>query len=356
MDYLLALPIFLVVCYFVWKWCNGGKKEATAKPTPYKVVKPPPSMISERKRVCAVVGGTGFIGGHLVDELVQRKNHYVFVLGRKIRPEKINPDVDCLIQVDMMDLDGLTSALKGVDSVINTAVIVPTVFDSGKDVLAKNRLVFGNLLAAAKTAGVKNLIQLCGFPASKPADPVFSSLVDSFSYMKKDALAANGKDGLQTCVIGPLNVIGINKPFMDNMVSGEMKSTMLIDNMPCSFMPVSYFAKTLVNAEEKLATPASAESVAGKYFPLRGEPMSWKTLFTLPGWPHKITNVSPVFMRILARINVICASLFSWAPLGTGMTPGMIDIAEFCGGRHTRGGDSRGVQSSRGWAPSPTDG
>lgn len=124
---------------------QSGKKPQLSL-SHYKIVKPPPSMISEQgeknKRVCAVLGGTGFVGGHIVDELVRRKSHYVFVLGRKIRPEKINPDADCLIQVDMADLDGLTSAFQGVDLLLS---LFPLFNNSPETVFAKNTLIFRRL-------------------------------------------------------------------------------------------------------------------------------------------------------------------------------------------------------------------
>ena len=78
--------------------------------------------------MCAVVGGTGFIGSQVVNELVERGDYYVYVLGRKFRPERTNPNADCLIQVDLRDIDGLVKAFQGVDSVINAAAYIPTVF------------------------------------------------------------------------------------------------------------------------------------------------------------------------------------------------------------------------------------
>ena len=65
--------------------------------------------------MCAVVGGTGFIGSHLVDELLRRKKYHI-------------PNADCLIQVDMLDLDGLTSTFQGVDSVIHSVIHSATFF------------------------------------------------------------------------------------------------------------------------------------------------------------------------------------------------------------------------------------
>ena len=73
--------------------------------------------------MCAVVGGTGFIGSQVVNELVDRGEYYVYVLGHTFCPERTNPNANCLIQVDLRDVDGLIRAFQGVDSVINAAAI-----------------------------------------------------------------------------------------------------------------------------------------------------------------------------------------------------------------------------------------
>ena len=74
---------FLVIlcCYIAWRKYKRWRIEAKEKLIPYKIIKPPSRLISEsggekKKRVCAVVGGTGFIGSQVVNELVQRGEYY----------------------------------------------------------------------------------------------------------------------------------------------------------------------------------------------------------------------------------------------------------------------------------------
>lgn len=336
-GYLLTFAVFLMVGHFAWKRYKKWREETSSKLVPYKIVKPPSAMFSDeqaegegRKQVCAVVGGTGFIGSHLVDELVRRKKCYVFVLGRKFRSERTNPDADCHIQVDMLDLDGLINAFQGVDSVINAAAFLPNVFITADAVYRKNRLGFSNIVSAAKKAGVKNLVHLSGYHMSSNAkDPVFGAFMNAFYASEKDILDANGEDGLQTCVVGPTNILGMNSSFLVNLISGEMKSCPMPDKMPTSFMAVEYLAAALANAEEKLATPTSAKSVAGKLFQLRGEPMTWKTLLTLPGWSQKISDTPRYIMNGVIKVNGFCATLFHWAPFGADLTPGLMELLEF---------------------------
>lgn len=341
-GYIISFCLFLMMCHFAWKRYKKWKEERTPQFIPYKVLKPPSSMIlakeqeadgkgeGEKKRVCAIVGGTGFIGGHVVDELVRRKKYHVFVLGRKFNPERTNPDADCLMQVDMLDADGLVHAFQGVDSVINAAAVIPTVFHTADAIYSKNRTAFSNIINAAKKAGVKKLLHLSGFPMKKkPKDPVFAAFLNAFESAEKDVVAANEEDGLQTCVFAPTNILGLNSAFLDKFLSGEMKSSPMPDIMPNSFMPVDYLVAAMVNAEERLSDPATADTIAGKIFLLRGEPMSWKTLYSLPGWPHKISELSPITMAVVVKINSICATLFGRAPFGAELSAGIMELLEY---------------------------
>ncbi len=337
-GYILSFIVLLMVAHFAWKRYARWRDERTPKFIPYKVLKPPSSMIQDqqarkgekKKRVCAVVGGTGFIGHHVVDELVKRKEYYVFVLGRKFLPERTNPDADCLIQVDLMDFDGLSNALKGVDSVINAAAVVPNVFLSPDDLYRKNRVAISNLISTAKAAGVKNIIHLSAYPIlCKPKEPSFIAFLNSFNAGEKDIIDANGEEGIQTSAICPTNILGLNSPFIDKLVSGEISSFPISDTMPNSFMPVEYLACAIVNAERKLADPSTSKEIAGKKFNLRGERMSWKTLLSLPSWSHKISDISRFLLYVLVKINVVCAALFQRAPFGADMCPAIFEFFNF---------------------------
>ena len=336
-GYVFTFLIFLMTCHFAWKRYKRWRAEGVPEFLPYKVVKPPSSMVSEaqedksksKKRVCAVVGGTGFIGSHIVNELVKRKDYYVFVLGRTFRPKRTNPDADCLIQVDWLDLDGLTNAFQGVDSVINAAAVIPNVFSTADQIYRTNRMGVTNLIKAAKKAGVKSIVHLGGFHMkNKLKDPVFASFMNAFLAAEKDILDANGEDGLHTCAVAPTNILGPNSSLLDPLLSGEMTSFPMSEVMPVSFMPVEYLASALVNAEEKLSSPDSIGSLAGKYLPLRGEPMTWKALLTLPDWPQKISNTSRYTLRALVKVNSICVTLFQRAPFGADLCSGIMEIVD----------------------------
>ena len=330
-GYLFCFFLIILCCYIAWKKYKRWRTDSKEKFIPYKVIKPPSRLVSDgedagkRKRVCAVVGGTGFIGSQVVNELVQRGEYYVYVLGRTFRPERTNPDADCLIQVDMRDVDGLVKAFQGVDSVINAAAFIPTVFTKADEARRVNKTGFDNILRAVKKAQVKNLVHLSGFPVSvRISDPVLRAFWVTLESFGEQVKNANGKDGLSTCVIAPTNIVGLSSPFFKDVISGKLTEMPMPDKMPISFMPVEYLARALVNAEAKLAK--GDNQITGKVFPLRGEPMSWKTFFQLPTWPHKIKESSNWMLSLLVKINVFCANFFGWAPFGPDLSGTILEI------------------------------
>jgi nucleoside-diphosphate-sugar epimerase len=109
-----------------------------------------------------VTGGAGFIGSHLVTELV-RRGHRVRVLDSLITGKRDNlahlPRIDFL-EGDVADLDTCRDAVKGIDFVLHQAAI-PSVPRSVKDPVTSNRANIDgalNMLVAARDGGVRRLV------------------------------------------------------------------------------------------------------------------------------------------------------------------------------------------------------
>ena len=68
---------------------------------------------------CAVTGGAGFIGSHVVDCLIQG-GHEVVVLDRKVKPHR--RDVE-FRDVDILDLPALLAATSGCRFIFHLAAV-----------------------------------------------------------------------------------------------------------------------------------------------------------------------------------------------------------------------------------------
>ncbi|HHV77980.1 MAG TPA: SDR family oxidoreductase [Syntrophothermus lipocalidus] len=110
-----------------------------------------------------VTGGAGFIGSHLVEELIKRGERVRVIdnlsTGRKENIEPFLSEIE-FIEGDIRDLGLVRKVMVGVDYVLHQAA-VPSVPRSVRDPLATNSAnVDGtlNVLIAARDAGVKRVV------------------------------------------------------------------------------------------------------------------------------------------------------------------------------------------------------
>ncbi len=110
-----------------------------------------------------VTGGAGFIGSHLVEELLER-GYKVRVLdnlstGREENISKYLADIE-FIKGDIRDTDKVAKAVKGVNVILHQAAL-PSVPRSVKDPIASNDVNINgtlNLLWAAKNEGIERFV------------------------------------------------------------------------------------------------------------------------------------------------------------------------------------------------------
>ena len=124
------------------------------------------SSNSLSKYSCLVTGGAGFIGSHLVDELIKRGARKVVVLDdlstgnlRNIQSHVSNGKVE-FIEGSIVDYDICDRACQGIDVILHEAAL-GSVPRSIKDPVTTHRVNssgFLNMLKAASNAGVKRFI------------------------------------------------------------------------------------------------------------------------------------------------------------------------------------------------------
>ena len=110
-----------------------------------------------------VTGGAGFIGGHLIDALLEQGADVRvidnFSTGRRENIARVAGRID-FIEGDLCDPEATARAVKGIDTVFHEAAI-PSVARSVNDPVASNRAnVSGTveLLQACRVAGVRKLV------------------------------------------------------------------------------------------------------------------------------------------------------------------------------------------------------
>ncbi|MFN5195327.1 MAG: NAD-dependent epimerase/dehydratase family protein [Cyanobacteriota bacterium] len=167
-----------------------------------------------------VIGGCGFIGSHIVDQL-QRQGLAVRVLSR--RPETFRepvPGVDYVLG-SMADDDLLDVALEGVDAVIHTASSMVPQTSNLKPVadITENLISSVQLFQKMKAAGVGKLVFLSsggtvyGIPRQSPlAEDHPLRPISSYGVVKvaieNYIQMFSSLHGLEACILRPSNPYG----------------------------------------------------------------------------------------------------------------------------------------------------
>jgi len=105
---------------------------------------------------CAVTGGSGFIGSHVVDVL-KKTGHEVLVIDHRIRPHR--QDVE-FADVDVTNYSAVLEATKGYDYIFHLAAVsnVNIAFEQPVYTVELNILGTANVLEAARQNEVKRVI------------------------------------------------------------------------------------------------------------------------------------------------------------------------------------------------------
>lgn len=109
----------------------------------------------DRPRIVLVTGGGGFLGSHIVNQLLIRGDR-VRVLGRRSYPELIARGVDCR-QGDLCDMAAVRKAVDGVDAIVHSAAL-PGIGGEYRHYYDTNYVGTKNLIDAAIGANVRKFV------------------------------------------------------------------------------------------------------------------------------------------------------------------------------------------------------
>ena len=313
-----GVVVSATVGYGIYKKMQSNKQTKTY---PFKVIKPPSKSIGlENKRVVAILGATGFVGSHLVEHFIEGGKHRVYMLGRRFTYDKVNPRADAVYQVDMTNFESLEKAFDGVDSVIFSAVIVPTVHSNAEDLRKNNIMAAQNVINAAKKTGVKNLIFLEGIKfTTEPTNLEARAFVNAFDHIEDLFTRANRHNNMNACVLAFSQIYGTNSQIYEAIFRGDVTRFPLLDTR-ASFVPIELVADAIIKAEQKLEDGDNL--VAGNILSITGSPSSIREFFTHPNFGTRaIKHVPLSIVTMAARINRFIAKLTGFAPFGLLLSP-----------------------------------
>lgn len=184
-------------------------------------------MNDQKLTLCCVIGGSGFIGSHLVQLLVQQGKS-VLVIDKEIRSSMPLPPEVKYIAGDYGDRSFLRSALSGVDEIVDLAYasVPKTSFESpAKDIL-DNLPPSVNLFEVASSLPIKKIVivssggtiygKAINLPIleSHPTDPISPYGITKLA-VEKYASMYHALNGLPVICVRPANAFGEGqRPFV----------------------------------------------------------------------------------------------------------------------------------------------
>ena len=317
-----GVAIFGSIIYGIHKKRRNAQK---VKTYPFKVIKPPtPGTCLEGKRTVAVLGATGFVGSQLVEHFIEQGQHRVYMLGRRFNEQNINQQADAVYQIDMTDYATLEKAFEGVDSVVLSAVVLPTVYATAEQLYTLNVTGTRNVLNAAKKTGVKNVILISGIKmAVELKNAEANALLKAFDESEEAFVQMNNQDGIHTCVLAFGQIYGATSSWYSEVLKGNVSHMPLFD-CRATFIPVERVCEATHKAEELLNQ--GDNNIAGGVHCLTGSASSFREFFTHPNLSVRVKDMPMFVMTAIGNINRFIARLTGFAPFGSLMSPAMVSF------------------------------
>src|SRR5438128_4590641 len=169
-----------------------------------------------------ITGATGYIGRHLVSRLVaQGERPRCLVRDLKRAAAVLPGDKVELVRGDTINPASLKEAVRGIDTIVHAAFITADHKEStGNHYEDTNVRGTGNLIRAAKEAGVKRIIELSGLGTRQDKPGSYMQGRYLSEQMLKDS-------GLDWTIIQPSVLFGKGAPFIKGL-SGLISSAPVV--------------------------------------------------------------------------------------------------------------------------------
>jgi 3beta-hydroxy-delta5-steroid dehydrogenase/steroid delta-isomerase len=184
---------------------------------------------------CLVTGAAGFLGRHLVAELLRRGHR---VRGFDCQPLAMSASGLEFVQGDVREMEDVRKAVVGVDTIFHTAAVLDFATFAGREQRERSHQVnvhgVENVVEAAVEAGCQRLVYTSSNNVTLHGPvidgdetwPYAEAAPDLYTRTKirgeKTALAANGRGRLLTCAIRPGGIYGPGEQLMVPRLVGEL--------------------------------------------------------------------------------------------------------------------------------------
>lgn len=239
-------------------------------------------------RIC-VTGGTGFVGGHVVRELVERGDEVRVTFRDERRLERLAALQPDPVRADVLDRAAMRRAVKGCGLLFHTAGVVGS--SPADAVWETNALGPRVAVEAAAAEGVGRVVVTSSVAGIGPAargeigteadgyraGALGLTYVDSKHEGEVEALAAGARHGVEVVIVNPSYVLGVP---VDRSQPGET-STRTVGNYLRGRLPAVVDGQTnIVDVRDVAAghLRAAEKGRAGERYILGGHDIGWVDL------------------------------------------------------------------------------
>ena len=191
-----------------------------------------------------VVGGTGFVGGHVIHALRAEENQVRALARRPEKHERLRAWGCELVQGDMTDAESLRRATEGAEAVVHLVALPPFANpDAIRRVMEQGTR---DLVAAAKEAGVKRFILMSALGTSSR-----SKGLAPYYHAKWEEENEVADSGIQHTIFRPSFIFGRDGGMLPSLISLVRWSPVTPVVGTKKFQPIwvedvaAYFAKAL---------------------------------------------------------------------------------------------------------------
>jgi len=258
------------------------------------------------ERFICVLGGTGFVGRHLVSRLAERRLR-VKVLTR--RPERhrgllVLPTIR-LVEADVHDLTQLNRHFQGCDTVINLVGILNERGHDGAGFQRAHVELAHAIIAACRQTGVRRLLQMSALGADAATGPSFYSRSKGAA---EDFVHASAGEHLNVTSFRPSVIFGPDDSFI-NRFAGLLRFSPLLP-LAC---PNARFAPVYVgDVVDAFESALRDRSTFGKRIDLCG-PRNY-TLAELVRYIARVMGIRRLVIGLPPRLSKAQARALEYVP------------------------------------------